>query len=69
MTCHVARTIAELVSPKQLRALRKAEARAGIDLETWTKERYGCRPTEMTKAAASEAITELERAGRAATED
>jgi hypothetical protein len=55
----VARTIAELVTPKQLVAIRAIANAAGVDAEKRSLELYNCRPEELSKRAASALIDEL----------
>jgi hypothetical protein len=59
----IARTIAELVTPKQLVAIRAIANASGIDAEKRSLELYNCRPEELSKRAASALIEEL-KAGR-----
>jgi hypothetical protein len=55
----VARTLSDLVTPKQLVAIRAIANAAGIDAEKRSLELYNCRPEELTKRAASTLIDEL----------
>jgi hypothetical protein len=59
----VARTIADLVTPKQLVAIRAIANAVGIDAEKRSLELYNCKPEELTKKAASALIDDL-KAGR-----
>jgi hypothetical protein len=59
----VARTLTDLVTPKQLVAIRAIANASGIDAEKRSLELYNCRPEELTKRAASTLIDEL-KAGR-----
>lgn len=67
----VARTIADLVTPKQLVAIRAIANSQGLDAEKRSMELYNCRPEELSKRAASQFIDELkvsrEDAGRRAS--
>jgi hypothetical protein len=55
----VARTLTELVTPKQLVAIRAIANSVGVDAEKRSLELYNCRPEELTKKAASALIDEL----------
>lgn len=61
----IAETIADLVTPKQLVAIRAIANAVSIDPEKRSLERYGCKPEELTKRAASVFIDALkaERTG------
>ena len=59
----VARTIADLVTPKQLVAIRAIANATGNDAEKRSLELYNCKPEELTKKAASALIDDL-KAGR-----
>ena len=61
----VARTLTDLVTPKQLVAIRAIANASGVDAEKRSLELYNCRPEELTKRAASTLIDEL-KAGRGA---
>jgi hypothetical protein len=65
----VARTIADLVTPKQLVAIRAIANATGADAEKRSIELYNCKPEELTKKAASALIDDLKvvRDGDAAT--
>lgn len=52
----VARSISDLVTPKQLVAIRAIANSSHQDAERMSIERYKCRPEELTKKAASEFI-------------
>lgn len=60
----VARTLTDLVTPKQLGAIRAIANAAGINAEARALELFNCRPEELTKKAASTLIDEL-KGGRA----
>jgi hypothetical protein len=62
----VARTIADLVTPKQLVAIRAIANANGVDAERRSLELYACRPEELSKRAASQFIDEL-KSGREET--
>lgn len=55
----VARTIAELVTPKQLVAIRAISNAVGVDGEKRSMDLYNCTPAELTKKAASALIDDL----------
>jgi hypothetical protein len=55
----VARTIADLVTPKQLVAIRAIANATGVDAERRSLELYNCKPEELTKKAASALIDDL----------
>jgi hypothetical protein len=55
----VARTVSDLVTPKQLVAIRAIANSAGIDAEKRSLELYNCRPEELTRGAASQLIDDL----------
>jgi hypothetical protein len=55
----VARTLTDLVTPKQLVAIRAIANAGGIDAEKRSLELFNCRPEELTKKAASTLIDEL----------
>jgi len=55
----VARTIADLVTPKQLVAIRAIANATGTDAERRSMELYNCKPEELTKKAASALIDDL----------
>ncbi len=55
----VARTLTDLVTPKQLVAIRAIANSGGIDAEKRSLELYNCRPEELTKKAASALIDDL----------
>jgi hypothetical protein len=55
----VARTIADLVTPKQLVAIRAIANATGNDAEKRSLELYNCKPEELTKKAASALIDDL----------
>jgi hypothetical protein len=55
----VARTIADLVTPKQLVAIRAIANAMGTDAEKRSLELYNCKPEELTKKAASALIDDL----------
>jgi hypothetical protein len=57
--CPVARTIADLVTPKQLILIRSLGKRAQVDAEKLGLGKYGCRPEELTKGAADHMINYL----------
>lgn len=59
----VARTLSDLVTPKQLVAIRAIAAASGVDAEKRSLELYNCRPEELTKKAASALIDELKGNG------
>lgn len=56
---HVARTMAELVSPKQLAAIRINANSQGVDAEALCEEWLGCKPEELNKRAASAFLDRL----------
>lgn len=56
---HVARTMAELVSPKQLAAIRINANSKGLNAEALCVEWLGCKPEELNKRAASAFIDRL----------
>jgi hypothetical protein len=58
----VARTLSDLVTPKQLVAIRAIASATGVDAEQRTLELFNCRPEELTKRAASQLIDELKAA-------
>lgn len=58
----VARTLSDLVTPKQLVAIRAIASATGADAEQRTLELFNCRPEELTKRAASQLIDELKAA-------
>lgn len=62
----VARTMAALVTPKQMAALRAIANDRGVTLEPYCIERLKCRPEELSKRAASVLIDELKAKGAAA---
>jgi hypothetical protein len=55
----VARTIADLVTPKQLVAIRAIANANGLDAEKRSIELYNCKPEELSRRAASALIDEL----------
>lgn len=58
-----ARTIADLVTPKQLVAIRAIANASGVDAEKRSLELFNCRPEELSKRAASQFIDDL-KSGR-----
>lgn len=62
----VARTLTDLVTPKQLVAIRAIGSATGTDAEQRSLELFNCRPEELTKRAASQLIDDL-KAGREAS--
>jgi hypothetical protein len=59
----VAHTLSNLVSPKQLVAIRAIANRAGVDATQRSQELFGHNPEELTKAAASQLIDALKSEG------
>lgn len=55
----VARSLTDLITPKQLVAIRAIATASGLDAEKRAIDRFGCRPEELTKKAASQLIDEL----------
>jgi hypothetical protein len=55
----VARTLTDLVTPKQLVAIRAIANASGLDAEKRSLDLYNCRPEELTKKAASALIDDL----------
>jgi hypothetical protein len=55
----VARSLTDLVTPKQLVAIRAIANAGGIDAEKRSLELFNCRPEELTKKAASTLIDDL----------
>jgi hypothetical protein len=56
---HEARTMAELVTPKQLVAIRSAANVRAINAESECRRMFGCAPEGLNKRAASSLITYL----------
>lgn len=55
----VARTLSDLVTPKQLVAIRAIASATGVDAEQRSLELFNSRPEELTKRAASQLIDDL----------
>jgi hypothetical protein len=55
----VARTLSDLITPKQLVAIRAIASASGIDAEKRSLELFNARPEELTKRAASTLIDDL----------
>lgn len=53
---NIARTMAALLSPKQLNAIRVIANSRALNAETECLERMRCQPEELTRWAASELI-------------
>lgn len=56
---HIARTLSQLLTPKQTVAIRAIANKAGADAEKVCYELFECRPEELTKDAASKLIEHL----------
>lgn len=57
----VARTLTDLITPKQLVAIRAIANASGVDAEQRALELFNCRPEELTKRAASTLIDDLKQ--------
>lgn len=50
---HIAKTMADLVTPRQIMAIRAISNAQRVNSETECQQLFGCRPEELTRPAAS----------------
>jgi hypothetical protein len=65
----MAKTMAELVTPRQLVAIRAISNSQKLDAEAECRQMHRCKPEELSRKAASQLIDHLKSKGQVITED
>lgn len=59
-----AKTLSDLITPKQLGAIYKRANSLGLNATAYAQGRYGCRPEDMTRLIAAVFIARLDEIAR-----